>query len=56
MLEEHISKKQNIDCGEDLGELKTLEDKAVCWWEMPGNLVNDEVLDESKYNLTNHVH
>ena len=45
------------DCGEDLGELGALDEtnEVVCWNEAPNNLVEDYMLEESEYNVTDYT-
>eukprot|EP00959_Pyramimonas_sp_CCMP1952_P441651 9246165-Pyramimonas_sp.AAC.1 len=37
------------DCGEDLGELDYLQREEACWWEMPGNELEDYYLGPSEF-------
>ena len=41
------------DCGEELDDLATFDENCeeLSWWEMPGNSVENYLLDESERDI-----
>ena len=46
------------DCGEKVSDLAKLDENCeeLCWWEMPGDSVENYFLDESEYDIRDFSH